>query len=367
MHTSSNDIFNKITSSKGDKLILRNIARLSSLLVPEKIINNRIKKLLDYAGSKDDERVWIGTRVFFSLLVGAIGFLIPYSIIPLINLLFKTEIYFTPQIRIMLMLGLGIIGFILAVMLFYLHILYVIDGRKKMVEAILPDFLLLVGNNLKSGMTPFYAFRSAVRPEFGPLSEEIQIATQKSLGVESFADSLKTLADKIDSKILVDTTRFFAHALRSGGKLAQLIETSANNIKQTNKLKKELISSTKMYTLFIIFVVVIASPMLLAVSVQFLTILSGIQTQTANVSNNASSVGAIGLAGGGTSITSEFMQTMGYTIIISNSFLASIFIGIIAGGKIIDGLKFAPLICLGGLVVFTIVLQVVGVIVIGGF
>ena len=133
---------------------------------------------------------------------------------------------------------LGLIGFFGTMILFYLHLSYVIDGRKKMVENILPDFLFLVGNNLKSGMTPFYAFRSAVRPEFGPLSEEIQIATQKSLGIESFSDALKDIAQRIDSKILADTTRFFSQALKSGGKLAQLIETSANDIKQTNQLKR---------------------------------------------------------------------------------------------------------------------------------
>jgi archaeal flagellar protein FlaJ len=293
-------------------------------------------------------------------MMGTIGFLIPYSIIPLLNVLLNTEIIFPTIINIVLMISLGLIGLTTTIILLYLHISYAIDGRKRMVEAILPDFLFLVGNNLKSGMTPFYAFRSAVRPEFGPLSEEIQIATQKSLGIESFADSLKMIAKRIDSKILVDTTKFFAHALRSGGRLAQLIETSANDIKQTNELKKELINSTKMYTMFIIFVVIIASPMLLAVSVQFLNILSGIQTQTTSITT---STAGMGLAGGGISITPQFMTMMGYTIIIINSFLASIFMGIISGGKIRDGLKFAPVLAIIGVILFMIMLQAIGTLV----
>jgi archaeal flagellar protein FlaJ len=333
------------------------------MLVPEKIIEGKIKKWLKYAGSDDDERVWIGTRVFFALLMGTIGFLIPFSIFPLLNNFYGMELYFAFPINIALMFALGILGAGITVALFYLHISYVIDGRKKMVEDILPDFLFLVGNNLKSGMTPFYAFRSAVRPEFGPLSEEIQIATQKSLGVDSFSDSLKAIANRIDSKVLVDTTRFFSHALRSGGRLAQLIETSATDIKETNKLKSELISSTRMYILFIIFVVIIASPMLLSVSVQFLTILSGIQEQTAGIGTNAASMGGIGLAGGGASISSEFMQMMGFIIIIVNSALASVFIGVLGGGKIRDGLKFAPALCIIGCILFIIMLQGVGAVV----
>jgi len=339
-----------------------------SIFIPRPILEDKIKKWLMYAGSKDDERVWAGTRLFLSILMAAIGFLIPYTLIPLNNLLNGGEIYLEPQITLILMVIMAILGFFASIGLFYLHILYVIDGRKKMVESILPDFLFLVGNNLRSGMTPFAAFRSAVRPEFGPLSEEINLATKKSLGIQSFSDALKGLAKRIDSKILADTTKFFAQALHSGGKLAQLIETSANDIKQTNVLKKELTSSTRMYVLFIIFVVVIASPMLLAVSVQFLQILSSIQMETGAMSGvgNAEISSQVGLAGASLSITPEFMKLMGQIIIVINGLLASVFMGVISGGKIRDGLKFAPVICIIGIVVFEILLVGIGLVV-GGF
>ena len=337
-----------------------------SIFIPHSVLI-KTKEWLQYAGSKDDERIWIGTRLFLSILTAAIGFLIPYSIIPLYNVLSGSEIYFEPQLRLILMFLFAILGFIFTSLIFYLHILYVIDGRKKMVESILPDFLFLVGNNLRSGMTPFYAFRSAIRPEFGPLSEEINLATKKSLGIQSFSDALKGLATRIDSKILSDTTRFFAQALHSGGRLAQLIETSANDIKQTNTLKKELASSTRMYVLFIIFVVVIASPMLLAVSVQFLYILSSIQTDSALMSGvgDAEVSSQIGLTGGAVTITPDFMKLMGQIIILVNGLLASIFMGVIGGGKIREGLKFAPVICIIGLVLFEILLAGIGL-VIGG-
>jgi len=262
------------------------------------------------------------------------------------------------------MLAFALVGFLFTLTIFYLHLSYVIDGRKRMVENILPDFLFLVGNNLKSGMAPFYAFRSAVRPEFGPLSEEIKIATQKSLGVQSFSDALRDIGKRIDSKVLADTTKFFAQALRSGGHLAQLIETTAQDIKQTNQLKKELVTSTKMYTMFILFVVIVASPMLLAVSVQFLNVLSGIQLKTGGLTgvDNAEVMKQTGMGAGAgaVSITSEFMQNVGYFLIIINSFLASIFMGALGGGKIRDGLKFAPIMAIIGLILFVIFVGAIG-------
>lgn len=353
-------------------MILRNIAILFSLIVPQSIIQKKISELLRYAGSRDDERIWIGTRILLSFLIGLIFSLVPFSIFPLINIAFQTE-FFVPANQLpAAMFFAFLIGFTFSMSIFYLHLLYVIDGRKKMVENIMPDFLYLVGNNLKSGMTPFYAFRQAVRPEFGPLSEEIKIAAKKSLGVGSFADALKEIANKIDSKILKDTTKFFSQALRSGGRLAELIETSANDIKQTNKLKRELVTATKMYVMFIVFIVVVASPILLAVSVQFLHILEDIQTQAifgGNIGGASSqigqggfggSAGQIGFGGGNIGISANFMIMMGYILIITNSFLASIFIGVIGGGKVIHGLKFTPLLLIGGFVVFTIVMGAVG-------
>ena len=337
-------------------------------MIPRSLLEGKVKQWLVYAGSKDDERIWAGTRLFLSVLMGAIGFLIPYSIVPLINILTGSEIYFEPQLRLILMVIVAIVGFFITLGLFYLHILYVIDGRKKMVEKILPDFLFLVGNNLRGGMTPFYAFRSAVRPEFGPLSEEINIATKKSLGMDSFSDALKGIATRIDSKILADTTKFFAQALHSGGKLAQLIETSAKDIKQTSVMKKELLSSTRMYVLFILFVVVVASPMLLAVSVQFLQILISIQGETSSISGvgDAEITSQVGITGAAISITPEFMKLMSQIIIVANGLLASIFMGVIGGGKIREGLKYAPIICIVGLVLFEILLSGIEL-VIGGF
>ncbi len=347
--------------------IMDNFSLAVSALLPQKFVDDHVKKWLRYAGSKDNERIWIGKRIIAAFFVGLIGLLIPFSIFPFLNVFFGMGIYFDPTINIILMWFFAFIFFIATLLMFYLHISYVIDGRRRMVEEILPDFLFLVSSNLKSGMTPFSAFRSAVRPEFGPLSEEIRVATQKSLGIASFPNALRDIAKRIDSKTLSETANFFSQAIRSGGHLAQLIETSAKDIRQTQQLKRELVSSTRMYMIFVLFVIIVASPILWGVSVQFLNMLTSIQAQTATITGvtSESAGSSIGLVGGKITIEPEFMKNLAYTVMAVNSILAGVFMGTISGGKIRDGLKYAPFILVGSYILFTVALEVIGALVLG--
>ena len=54
------------------------------------------------------------------------------------------------------------------------------------------------------------------------------------------------------------------------------------------------------------------------------------------------------------------MITMGHIIIIVNAFLASVFIGVLGGGKIREGIKYAPVIAIIGIILFNILIQAVG-------
>ena len=59
------------------------------------------------------------------------------------------------------------------------------------------------------------------------------------------------------------------------------------------------------------------------------------------------------------------MQTLAYTVLAINSLLAGIFMGTISGGKIRDGLKYAPFIAAASFIVFTVALEVIGAMVLG--
>jgi archaellum biogenesis protein FlaJ (TadC family) len=116
-----------------------------------------------------------------------------------------------------------------------------------------------------------------------------------------------------------------------------------------------------MYTIFIVFVVVVASPMLLAVSVQFLTIMSSIQSQTSGLSQAGGAAATqIGFGGGKITIEPDFMKTIAFALLTCNSVLASIFIGIVGGDKIISGLKYSPFLFAGSIGLFIVMTNVIG-------
>ena len=329
--------------------------------IPQKKRREKVFPLLEYAGIEDDFDFWFGKRIFLVLFAGLIGLIIPWTAGRFFNLLdFESavpvvfgEMIITLQLIPMIasvVLGIGLAAG--AAVLFYLHLYYLIEGRASRVESILPDFLLLVASNVNAGMTPFSAFRSAARKEFGPLTKEIKLAASRSLGTESFQQALKELSKRIKSRSLEETVAFFSQALRSGGHLSKLLETSANDLRQTQEMRKELLSSTKMYVIFVAFVVVIGAPLLLGVAVQFLDMISAIQGES---TLGSADVVAVGFLASEMSITPAFMQLTAYVLLLGNAVLSSMFIGMLASGKAKMGLKYAPVILIVSVIVFIVV------------
>jgi len=346
-------------------MLARIIERISDF-VPQKIKDGKIRPLLRYAGSHEDLDKWLGKRLLLAFLLGAAGLLLPWTILPgiegfeILEYEFYVELlnFSFPAAASLVSLILGFALFAVVILLYYLHLYYVIEGRANLVENILPDFLLLVSANLRAGMTPFAAFRSSSRSEFGPLAEEVRIAASKSLGTSSFSDALKQLSLRIRSRTLKETVAFFTHALQSGGHLAKLLETTALDLRKTQELKKDLQSSTKMYVLFVVFVVVIATPLLMAVSVKFIDMVSIITARTAKMSGTLS-----GLSLAELQISVEFMRALAYILFFGNGLLASVFMGTLSSGKGLMGLKYFPIIVIASIIVFTISEYVVSVVI----
>ena len=298
--------------------------------------------VLKFAGFRDEFDFYLGRKILLGFLVALIGFLLPWSI-PALRL----------ALPLPLILALSFISaagfFLLVAVSFYLYLFYRVDARVKMAESILPDFLLLVASNVRAGMTPFAAFRASARKEFGPLADEIRLATSESLGIESFSGALKHLSQRIASDSLRETVSFFAQSLKSGGKIAKLLETTASDLRQTQALKKELLSNTRMYVMFVVFVVVIATPVLLSVSVQFLDMIESIQAESHTSPIEGAQLGFLASKPG---FDSAFMQSVAYVLLLGNSLLAAIFIGVIGQGKGKSGVKYFPVLLAVSVVIF---------------
>lgn len=285
---------------------------------------NWIEKLLIQAGEKSNIEYWLGTNTILSLLIWIALTILSWTMYGT----FKPIYFF---------LGLGIALLIIGTMHLILYLK--IEDRIRRIENVIPDMLQLVSSNLRAGMTPYQSLSISARPEFGPLAEEIEHIIKKGLTTASFTDLLLEMSEHIKSNLLERVTKMFSSAIRSGGKLAQLLEEIANDLSQTKTLKQELITTTKSYTTFILFTIIIGTPLLFAISIHFIEIISDLQATTPM----SSGFGLEFLAGGLT-ITPEFLTLISLIMLVITSILTSILLGVIQEGKELYGLRYSPLI-----------------------
>ncbi len=311
------------------------------------------------SGSLDDGATWLSKTLILSILAAIAGAVFFYFTSESLNAWVTplgTGISFTRETAGILGTSVGFItGLILQVLILY----YRIENRRKKVEEVLPDFLLLVAGNIRAGMTSFSAFKSSTRPEFGALSDEIRAVTTRALGTESFGNVLSGISNRIKSKSLSETVRFFLQAVRSGGRIAQILESSSADLRRTQDLKKELESSVKTYVIFVAFVMVVATPLLMAVSVEFVTLITRIQGQSSFLTAGSSS-STVGFLGGKLSITPVFLESVAYILLLGNAILAGIFMGVIGEGKPFLGLRYTPIMFIVSMIAFGLARQVLG-------
>lgn len=314
---------------------------------------SRLNQLLGYAGIEQTPEIWMGSKLITSFIVALFACLLPFV------LTFATGNDFgfgTPKkLNIAFLLGITVLtfggAFIGVLAMTYFHLYYVIHDRTKRVEEILPDFLLMVAAQMHAGLTPFAAFQAAARPEFGPIEREIREIGARSMGSETFTDALEQLTWRIDSPMLRRTIAFFENGLRSGGKLANLLETSAEEIRDIDEIKRETVLNTRTYTIFLVFILVGGLPLLLAISTEFLAIFSKMQAQVNN--DGAKAMGA--MMAPSMNLSSDFVGKMAIVIIGGTSVLVSIFIGVISEGKFLFGLKYAPIMFIVAYILFFLI------------
>jgi len=318
---------------------------------------DRLGKLLGYAGIEANSNVWFGSRLLTVLLFGIVGVLIPFSLFPYLDLK-EFGLLGDPSlaVRLAVSFAFGLAFSLAASLLIYMHLYYLINERSQRVDAILPDFLLMVSANLRSGMTPYAAFQSSARPEFGPLQTEIIYVSSISMGNESFSEALKELTATIDSSILRRVVVFFENGLKAGGKLAYLLETSAEEIRETEEMKRQMMINAKTYAVFVAFILVLGLPLLLAISTQFLTVFSKVQGSL----GGSAATGIAGLPAPKLNINVKFIDQLSYVLIIGNSIFTAILVGIISRGKVLFGLKYAPPLAFAALFFFFIFKTLIG-------
>ncbi|MBR9678883.1 MAG: hypothetical protein GON13_01305 [Nanoarchaeota archaeon] len=284
-------------------------------------VKKSICSMMVYADIKVDEEAWLGfTTVFTSLLFLAVSLL---------------SFVITRDFLVSFLSGVVLSGFFVLVP--HLLISLKSDKRVDFVEKVLPDALLLIVSNIRSGITPEKALVLSARDEFGILSVEIRSAMKRTLAGENFVEALKLISKNVNSKVLRRVVSLLVEGVRSGGEIAKLLEESAYNIRSNQLMKREIRSSVLMYIIFLFAAIGFAAPILYGISSYLTTIMSDLLAGI-DIPEEVLRTSFIKLSS--SSISPEFVNFFAIFNLSVSCLFGSMIIGMIESGSAKKGLKF---------------------------
>jgi pilus assembly protein TadC len=252
-----------------------------------------------------------------------------------------------------LLISLIIIFLIVIFVYFYLDIR--IFNRTRNLEEILPDFLSMVSSNLKGGVSFEKALWMSIKPRFGILASEVAIAAKKVMTGHDIDVALNEFADKYDSPMLKRSMSLIIGEIASGGKISDIIDDIARNLKKTRLLKEEMSASVITYMIFIAAVVIVISPILYALSFNLLTIIQQVTNMLADSMSNSSNamfkVTAVDL-------DKNVFKIFSHICIGVVAFFSSMIVSIIEKGNIKGGIKYIPMFLILSQIVYIIAFSV---------
>ncbi|MFT4892392.1 MAG: Flp pilus assembly protein TadB [Candidatus Nanohaloarchaea archaeon] len=287
-----------------------------------------------YASITNLERltVSLGSISIFITLIGSL--LLPYS------MLVRSAVFTISAPAIALLVP-------------YLIVSIAAERRKNEIENVLPDALLLISANLKSGVSIDKAFLMSARDEFGPLAEELRLTAMEMFSGEPVEESLMEMEDRVKSELFKETLKLLVDGIQSGGNTAQLLESSAEDIRNSLELQQEINSNIRMYVIFILMAAVVGAPLLFSISVYMSQTTADMWSGT-NVGEMQTG-GELGLSFQAPEVNTAFFEQFSVMAIIAINFFAAIIISEIKNANIKEGAKYIPVMITISVVLFFIV------------
>lgn len=234
---------------------------------------------------------------------------------------------------------------------FALVLYFVVDliiyGRTQVMEDVLPDYLELVSTNLRGGMSFEQSLWAAITPEFKVLSDEISLTAKKVLTGTDLDVALIEFSNKYDSSILKRTISLIASEIGSGGKIADILDSLINNMKETKKVKSEMTTSVISYMIFIASVVIVIGPGLFALSFNIMELISVFSSKLAVASKAGSFAGLPSFSDVKTDSNGFLMFSLAAITLIS--ICSSMIVSILEKGHIKSGVKYIPVFTAGAI------------------
>lgn len=246
----------------------------------------------------------------------------------------------------------------------YIIISIAAERRKKEMENVLPDALLLVSANIKSGLNVEKAFLLSARDEFGPLAEEFRATAMEMFGGKPMDDALSDMEHRVKSELFSETIKLLRDGIESGGNTAQLLESSADDIRNSMELQEEINANIRMYVIFIMMAAMIGAPLLFSISVYMSETTAEMWSSTDL--DQIESSGRLGLTFSQPSIDTSFFEQFAVMAIITINFFASLIISEIKNANIKEGAKYIPVLVTVSIILFFIIKNVIAS-TLGGF
>ncbi len=303
---------------------LENIFYRLGCLFPETPFVFWAKRHLRHAGVALEPRVYLGLIIGNAIAAGIIGYIIPFALGFGMFSMFSSLMFFV----FFMAGGVGT----------YLDTYFKVIARRDKIEALFPDFLLLLASYIRSGLAGSNALKACAREDFEPLSQEIDYAVSKSLGSVSFSDSIIEICSAFDSETLERSLSIFATSSISGGNVPMMLENIANELRESQKLKSKLITGVNVYLLFIVFTLIISMPILFSVALKFVEVAGSMPAS----------------AGFTAPVEYDFLYKLCVLALAVTSVAASMLIGVVRDGSATNGLRFAPFLAFGVIASFVL-------------
>ncbi|MFH1054745.1 MAG: type II secretion system F family protein [Candidatus Altiarchaeota archaeon] len=245
-------------------------------------------------------------------------------------------------------------SFMVIEFLIYLWLVLNVSAKGQQVEAALPDALQLMSSNIRAGLTTDKALLLAARPEFGALEEELRRVGKETMAGRSLADALSRMTLHIRSNDLDRTIELLIHSLKSGGQLADLLDQTANDLRDQQIVQKEISASVLMYVLFIFIALAIGAPVLFSMSSFLVELLStNMQLIAKEMPKDfGAHGGSMPIKMTGTTVSTTFLHTYAIISITLSCVFGGLIIGMILKGEEKEGVKYIPIMLFVALLLF---------------
>ncbi|MFH1294606.1 MAG: type II secretion system F family protein [Candidatus Aenigmatarchaeota archaeon] len=214
------------------------------------------------------------------------------------------------------------------------------ERRSSSAERVLPDALQLMAANSRAGYIPSHAFLMSARDEFGPLADAIKNAGKELVTGRTIEDALNSVTHHIKSDTIKHTMQMIGEGIRSGGHFSALLEETANDIRRTQILQKEMRANVMMYVVFIFFAACLGGPILFSLSAFLISTIgglgSGIDVPTSAIKTPFMKFGTV-------SVPMEFLQIFSVVSISMTTIFSGLIIAMISTGRPKTGIKYIPI------------------------